>query len=307
VCSQAHSDLLDGFLRRVWGGAIRGARPELEDAFALLAVGGNARRRPAPWSDVDLLMIIDTRLADEISPLMAAAVRDCWDATLQLGSSVRTRENTVEFAIKDVQFATSLCETRVLLGNPLLAELTLQQVRTQVYARQGLDWILKVVSARQEEWLRRGNSVNQLEPDVKRSPGGLRDIQLLRWIACVRHGNPEPQSLQSAGDISATELNDLLRADEFLTSLRMDLHFMQNLRQDVLTRELQLKISGDRGVSGSNPSRPVEVFMQQYFGHTSRVAAIGASSGRRSPPIATAHATPQPPPAHSDCTGLPDC
>ncbi|MGV2334657.1 MAG UNVERIFIED_CONTAM: hypothetical protein LVR18_11280 [Planctomycetaceae bacterium] len=232
MCSQAHSDLLDGFLRRVWGGAIRGARPELEDAFALLAVGGNARRRPAPWSDVDLLMIIDTRLADEISPLMAAAVRDCWDATLQLGSSVRTRENTVEFAIKDVQFATSLCETRVLLGNPLLAELTLQQVRTQVYARQGLDWILKVVSARQEEWLRRGNSVNQLEPDVKRSPGGLRDIQLLRWIACVRHGNPEPQSLQSAGDISATELNDLLRADEFLTSLRMDLHFMQNLRQD---------------------------------------------------------------------------
>lgn len=153
VCSQAHSDLLDGFLRRVWGGAIRGARPELEDAFALLAVGGNARRRPAPWSDVDLLMIIDTRLTDEISPLMAAAVRDCWDATLQLGSSVRTRENTVEFAIRDVQFATSLCETRVLLGNPLLAESALQQVRTQVYARQGLDWILKVVSARQEEWL----------------------------------------------------------------------------------------------------------------------------------------------------------
>jgi len=274
VCSQAHSDLLDGFLRRVWGGAIRGARPELTDAFVLLAVGGNARRRPAPWSDVDLLMIIDTRLTDEISPLMAAAVRDCWDATLQLGSSVRTRENTVEFAARDVQFATSLCETRVLLGNPLLAESTLQQVRTQVYARQGLDWILKVVSARQEEWLARGNSVNQLEPDVKRSPGGLRDIQLLRWIACVRHGNPEPQSLQSAGDISAAELDDLLRADEFLTSLRMDLHFMQNLRQDVLTRELQLKISGDHGISGSNPSRPVEVFMQQYFGHTSRVAAI---------------------------------
>jgi [protein-PII] uridylyltransferase len=274
VCSQALSDLLDNFLRRVWGGAIRGARPELADAFVLLAVGGNARRRPAPWSDVDLLMVIDSRLFDEVSPLMAAAVRDCWDATLQLGSSVRTREETAEFAGKDVQFATSLCETRVLLGNPMLAESTLRQVRSQVYDRQGLEWILKVVAARQEEWLARGNSVNQLEPDVKKSPGGLRDIQLLRWIAFVRHGNPEPQALQAAGDISAAELEELLLADEFLTSLRMDLHFAQNLRQDVLTRELQLKISGDRGISGSDPSRPVEVFMQQYFGHTSQVAAI---------------------------------
>ncbi len=274
VCSQAFSDLLDNFLRRVWGGATRDAQPELVDAFALLAVGGNARRRPAPWSDVDLLVIIDSRLFDAVSPLMAAAVRDCWDATLQLGSSVRTRDDVIDFALKDVPFATSICETRVLLGNPLLAESTMRQVRSQVYDRQGLDWILKVVAARQEEWLARGNSVNQLEPDVKRSPGGLRDIQLLRWIAFVRHGNPEPHVLQGAGDISAAELEELLLADEFLTSLRMDLHFMQNLRQDVLTRELQLKISGDRGISGSDPSRPVEVFMQQYFGHTSRVAAI---------------------------------
>jgi [protein-PII] uridylyltransferase len=273
-CANELSDLLDQFLAGVWQRAIRDARAQLADSFVLLAVGGNGRRRPAPYSDVDLLVIVDSRLYQELSPLMAAAVRDCWDAGLQLGSSIRTREDTVEFALRDVQFATSLCEPRVLSGNALLAETTLRQVRTQVYDRQGDEWILKVVASRQEEWLARGNSVNQLEPDIKRSPGGLRDIQLLRWIAFLRHGTPDPESLRVAGDISGEEHSELLLADEFLTTLRMDLHYLQSLKQDVLTRELQLKISGDRGISSGNPSRPVEVFMQQYFGHTSRVAAI---------------------------------
>jgi [protein-PII] uridylyltransferase len=268
------SDLLDEFLRGVWQRVISEAGGGLADSFVVLAVGGNGRRRPAPYSDVDLLVVVDARLYEETSRWMGAAIRDCWDAGLQLGSSIRTREDTAAFALRDIQFATSLCESRVIIGNALLGESTLRHIRSQVYDRQGSEWILRLVESRQEEWLARGNSVNQLEPDIKRSPGGLRDIQLLRWIAFLRHGNPSPEALEAAGEISAEELEELRTADEFLTALRMDLHYLQNLKQDVLTRELQLKISGDIGAASGGGSRPVEVFMQRYFGHTSQVAAI---------------------------------
>ena len=120
----------------------------------------------------------------------------------------------------------------------------------------------------------RGNSVNQLEPDLKRSPGGLRDLHLLRWVSFMRYRNPDPLQLQQKGDISKQELDDLSLADEFLSSLRTDLHVLTGLKQDVMTRELQLQLSAKRGFQASNLLRPVEAFMQEYFGHTSRVAAV---------------------------------
>ena len=134
--------------------------------------------------------------------------------------------------------------------------------------------IERLVASRREEWITRGNSVNQLEPDLKRSPGGLRDLHLLRWVSFIRYENPDPEQLQQKGDISKVELDELLLADEYLSSLRTDLHSLTNLKQDVMTRELQLQLSEKRGFGASNLLRPVEAFMQEYFGHTSRVAAV---------------------------------
>ena len=150
----------------------------------------------------------------------------------------------------------------------------MQQVRSRVFSDRPERLILKVVASRREEWTARGNSVNQLEPDIKKSPGGLRDIHLLRWISFLRYGNPDPAELCRVGEISEEESNSLTNADEFLTALRMDVHGQTNLKQDVLIRELQLQISEQRQVQPSALSRPVEVFMTSYFGHTSRVAAV---------------------------------
>ncbi|MBL8811896.1 MAG: [protein-PII] uridylyltransferase [Planctomycetaceae bacterium] len=273
-CSHWLSDQIDEFIRTIMAQQVEASGRPISDSIAVIAVGGNGRRRPAPYSDVDLLLLMDARQQAAVEPVLSAAVRDCWDTGVQLGASVRTAADVVRFAGEDIQFATSVIETRPIFGNTLLAEATIQQVVSKVLSRNRQNLILQLLVSRREEWLSRGNSVNQLEPDVKRSPGGLRDLHMLRWISFIRHGDPSPEALCNAGDISRDELRELLEADEYLTAIRLDLHNLTNLKQDVLTRELQLQISSARGISGTDRSRPVEVFMQTYFGHTSRVAAV---------------------------------
>ncbi len=273
ACCHWLSDQVDEFIRGIVNAQLE-AFPVAENSFSVVAVGGNGRRRPAPFSDIDLLFLVDAKKQEAVKPFLSAVVRDCWDAGVQLGSSIRTPSDVVRFAGEDVQFATSLIEMRLLVGSEKLLDTTMQQVRVRVFASSPERLILKLVASRREEWTARGNSVNQLEPDIKRSPGGLRDLHLLRWISFLRHGNPDPEVLCRAREISDEELQELNASDEFLTALRMDVHGLMNLKQDVLIRELQLQISAQRGVQPSDLSKPVEVFMTEYFGHTSRVAAV---------------------------------
>lgn len=272
-CCHWLSDQIDEFIRGIVSQQLE-AFSVPTSSFAVVAVGGNGRRRPAPFSDVDLLFLTDSKKQEITKPFLSAVVRDCWDAGVQLGSSIRTPSDVVKFAAEDIQFATSLIETRLLAGDERLLSNALHQVKSKVFASSPEKLILKLVASRREEWTARGNSVNQLEPDIKRSPGGLRDLHLLRWISFARFGSPEPSVLHRESEINDEELGELNTSDEFLTALRMDVHGLMNLKQDVLVRELQLQISAQRGVEPSDLSRPVEVFMKDYFGHTSRVAAV---------------------------------
>ena len=274
ACCEWMSDQVDEFICGIVAHQLE-MRPQVSPtSFAVLAVGGNGRRRPAPYSDIDLLFLLDAKQQTIAQGFLSTVVRDCWDAGAQPGSSIRTILDVIRFAGEDIQFATSLIETRFLCGNEKLAETALQQVRSRVFKDRSEPIIERLVASRREEWMTRGNSVNQLEPDLKRSPGGLRDLHLLRWVSFIRYRNPDPVQLQQKSDISKQELDDLLLADEYLSSLRTDLHSLTNQKQDVMTRELQLQLSEQRGFRASNQLRPVEAFMQEYFGHTSRVAAV---------------------------------
>lgn len=272
-CCRRLSDQVDELIRAIVAQQLE-AFGVSGNLFAIVAVGGNGRRRPAPFSDIDLLLIADAKSLESVQPFLAAVVRDCWDAGVQLGSSIRAPADVVKFASEDIQFATSLIEARSLAGNEKLSESVLQRVQSKVFSNHPERLILRLVASRKEEWIARGNSVNQLEPDIKRSPGGLRDLHLLRWISFLRYGKPDPETLCREGEITEKELNELNISDEFLTALRMDVHGLTNLKQDVLTRELQLEIAAQRGVQPSDLARPVEVFMKDYFSHTSQVAAV---------------------------------
>jgi [protein-PII] uridylyltransferase len=270
-CCHWFTDRMDEFLRELiaveTGGAATGH-------FAVLAVGGTGRRRVAPFSDVDLLMVIDPRQESSARDLMSAVTRACWDAGLQLGSSIRTPADILRYSGEDVQFATSLIEARVLAGNATLAAAALQPVLNRLTGGDIDALTLQIVAERRAEWIHHGEVTNHLEPDVKKSPGGLRDLHLLGWIAFLRHGSPDLAGLVHSGAISDSELATLQQADEVLTLLRQSLHDHTGLKQDVFSQEHQFRIAAERYISATDTELPVEVLMREHFTLTSRVARI---------------------------------
>ena len=192
--------------------------------FCVICVGGNGRRRPTPYSDVDLLLVASPKSLKVLEPLLSAFVRDCWDTGLQLGHSMRTPDDVVRFANEDVQFATSLVDMRHLMGQQSLFDSVHDLVQKKVFQSPVDQFVNACVASRRDEWMARGDSVNQLEPDLKRSPGGLRDLHLVSWVTHAQYGDSHPSSLLEHNAIGTQELAVLALADEFLTSLRLELH-----------------------------------------------------------------------------------
>ena len=268
------SDQLDDLLRQMVRLHLQTAGVSENADFSIICVGGNGRRRPTPYSDVDLLLVAESRAIDELTSIFTAFVRDCWDTGFQLGHSIRTPDDVVSFANEDIQFATSLISMRHLLGSQDLFAALSGLVATKVFQNPADRFVDACVVSRRDEWMARGDSVNHLEPDLKRSPGGLRDLHLINWVTFAQFGDSDPSSLLEHNEIGIQELATLSSADRFLTSLRLDLHCRAGLKQDVLTRDLQLEIAASRGETQHDHRKSVEKFMQEYFRQTSRVAEI---------------------------------
>ncbi len=245
-----------------------------EVCFVVACVGGNGRRRPAPWSDVDLLLIAEGNVTAGLSAALNAFIRDCWDTGMELGHSIRTPTDVIQFACDDIQFATSLIDMRLLFGDQRMYDTLRDRLDRRIFRDRSEHFVARCVASRRDEWLARGDSVNQLEPGLKKSPGGLRDLHLLRWIAYARHGDAEPATLLQYEVLRTHELAALQIADEFLTGLRLRLHCRSGMKQDVLTRELQLDMVKEKDPHVEDVRAAASVSMQEYFKRTSVVAEI---------------------------------
>lgn len=268
------SDRLDELLLGMLHQSLQTNGLSENEAFSVMCVGGNGRRRPAPYSDVDMLLVADKSVFDQVEATFSDFVRDCWDTGFQLGHSLRTPEDVISFAKDDIQFATSLVDMRLLVGSNVIFHDLRRKLKRTVF-RQPVDrFVEECVESRQAEWSARGDSVNQLEPDVKKSPGGLRDLHLIHWITFARFADGDPSSLLEHNEVRTHELAILNQADEFLTALRNDLHLRAGLKQDVLTRDLQLEMVRSNGETDVDFRKPIEDFMQEYFQQTSKVSEI---------------------------------
>ena len=157
----------------------------LHGQVALVAHGGYGRRDVAPFSDVDLMILHARAASDRVAPLAKHLFRDVFDSGLVLGHSVRTPEEACRLAWRDPQICTSLIESRFLVGSASLFSRFVRRFRARV-ARGGRELMAAIERARFEERIKFGETVYLLEPNVKRSQGGLRDNQLLRWTGVVR-------------------------------------------------------------------------------------------------------------------------
>lgn len=249
------------------------AGERLRQQIALVAHGGYGRRDVAPFSDVDLMLLRRPGQAAAVAQLANRLLRDVFDSGLVLGHSVRTPAEACRLACQDAMIGSSLIESRMLAGNAGLFQTFRSRFRQRVNARRG-QLMAAMEKARRDERIRYGETVFLLEPNVKRSPGGLRDVQLLRWIGQARYGRREPRELLAAGIWTDEDFLAIERANEFLLRLRNEMHFHADKAGDVLDRAEQLRIAELWGYGEGGGMLPVERFMRDYFRHTSQVSHI---------------------------------
>jgi [protein-PII] uridylyltransferase len=243
---------------------------QLRERVALVAHGGYGRRQQAPFSDVDLMVLYDGKRDALITQLAQRMTQDICDVYQHLGHSLRTPAEAIQQARSDPQIGTSLLESRLLIGNGDVYNRYNEMMRSLVEKRGATlahDYILE----RRKERLEYGETVYLLEPNVKRSRGGLRDIHMLRWLWYLKAGVADPDRLHDMGVVSKFDHRRLMSAQNFLLRVRNEMHFHANETCDALSRGEQLRLANYFKYTGKKGMLPVEQFMKDYFHHTSHV------------------------------------
>ncbi|MFO0917279.1 MAG: hypothetical protein U0872_03070 [Planctomycetaceae bacterium] len=269
---------LDRLILEMWDEALQRLNPAerqlLNEQSAIAAVGGSGRGELAPYSDVDLLFLYQPAVETLFSDVISVLVRDFWDVGLKVGHSVRSVRDAAATAKQDIQFGTSLVELRPLCGSAAVVGQLLRRFQRDVQRSRRDPFIAECIQSRQAERQESGGAVLQLEPDIKRSFGGLRDLHLIRWIGFAHYGAGDLDSLRLRGVLSKDDARRLSIALDYLLTLRINLHFHAGRPHDILTRDDQLRVSQERAIPATEGMRPVECFMQEYFRHSLFVAEM---------------------------------
>jgi [protein-PII] uridylyltransferase len=246
------------------------ANPPAPTSFCVMALGGYGRKDLAPYSDIDLMVLhlpSQTALVESFSSRLSKLIND---SGLECGFTTRTQSQTFHLAWKDATVLTSLAESRLLFGDENLFDSFYSAVRNG--ARKRCKRLIPLIEkSRMDERLKFGNTVYLLSPNVKRSRGGLRDIQLVRWIGFVRYGETDLEQLNQNGILAAEDFASLLRGYQFLLRLRNQIHFDTKRSHDALDRNHQPVLAAWYGSVAQEGMLQVEQFMRTYFEFTSEI------------------------------------
>lgn len=251
-------------------------RIDEEDApWALVAHGGYGRCDLAPFSDVDLMLLHQPSAAEPAETIARLLNQAITDVGLQLGFSLRTAAQAWKLAWSDATVLTSLSESRFLAGNRQVFDQYWHGLVTGT-RRRARRLITLIEAARREERRKYGETIYLLEPNIKRSRGGLRDVQLVRWLGFVRYGTTDLGKLTELEALPAEDAQALQRGYHYLLRIRHQMHFEAKRAHDQLDRALQMRLAEWAGCRGAKGILPVEQFMQEYFAHTSEIRYASA-------------------------------
>ncbi len=256
LLSQQLSQSIDRCIQQLWEHANL-------PSVAIVAVGGYGRGELAPFSDIDLLILLpEASDAQRYEQAIASFVTGLWDMGLDAGHSVRDCQECIEQAHNDLTVATALLESRILAGpHHLLVELQDQWKKSI-----NLNWFVqsKKLELRQRH-ARFQDSPYSLEPNIKESPGGLRDLQVIRWLTTALGLGTSWKALESRGLLTPEESRQLQQQQTVLLNLRAQLHLLANRREDRLVFDLQNRLAIQLGFEASRGRRASEFLMQRYY------------------------------------------
>jgi [protein-PII] uridylyltransferase len=253
---RGHTRLIDRTLRGLWR-AMQPARHA-----ALVATGGYGRGELFPSSDIDILIL----LAREPSPAererLERLVGMFWDIGLDVGHSVRTVRGCVEAAAEDITIQTTLLEARYLAGSRALYH---QLAAAAGRALDAPGFLKAKVLEQEQRHAKHQDAAYALEPNLKESPGGLRDLQTIQWIARACGLGWRWRQLQRRGLLLQAEAAQLARHEALLHDLRIRLHFLAGRREDRLVFDYQGALAEAHGLRGTPARRASEQLMQRYY------------------------------------------
>ena len=255
---KASARFTDAIMRRAW------ARFLPADAQAsLVAVGGYGRGELHPASDVDVLVLTANdpqTLAEFIEPL----VMFLWDIGLEIGHSARSIGQCIEEAAADITVTTNLVESRLLAGDrPLFVRLIEATGPQHIWPSR--EFFSAKLQEQHQRHLKYDDSGHNLEPNIKESPGGLRDIQTIGWVAKRHFGVSTMRALVERGFLNDHEYQQLRSGEEHLWRVRYALHLLAGRHEDRLLFEHQRALATQFGYSDADANLAVEQFMQDYY------------------------------------------
>jgi [protein-PII] uridylyltransferase len=252
--------LVDIALRAAW---VRHAGKYAGD-LALVAVGGYGRGELHPSSDIDIMVLLPKSDSSDWQPDIERFLTFLWDIGLEVGHSVRSIDDCQRESLADISVATTLFEARLLSGpESLFAGMRRALAPDRLWSSQ--DFFEAKVREQTERHHRYFDTAYNLEPNVKSSPGGLRDIQTIGWVAKRHFGTDTLDELVAHGFLTREELRKLKAGQSFLWKVRFGLHVLTGRREDRLLFDYQIKLAKLFGYEDASFTLAVEQLMQKYY------------------------------------------
>jgi [protein-PII] uridylyltransferase len=247
---------VDRVLSQIWKSS------NFPKSTALIAVGGYGRGELFPYSDVDLLILISEPPDNVTRKKLEELIQVLWDIGLDIGHSIRTIDECMEEASADITVKTSLLEARLVSGSRSLFRNLQQRYDAAMNPQQFFQ--AKRLELQQRH-VKYDDTPYSLEPNCKESPGGLRDLQVILWVAKAAKLGKSWKELAASGLITSTEAHQLKRNERAFKDIRIRLHIHAGRREDRLIFDLQTPIAETFGFKNTESRRSSEYLMQRYY------------------------------------------
>jgi [protein-PII] uridylyltransferase len=253
------SDEIDKIIIDVWLSHIDKNRK-----ITLIAVGGYGRGELHPYSDIDILILLDNNYQGELDTQLEAFVTFLWDIGLKVGHSIRTIKECYEHARDDITIMTNLLEARPLVGSAELFDLLNEETAVDRIwpAREYFSEKLKEQEKRHAKY---EDAAFVVEPNVKEGLGGLRDLQMIVWVTQRYYQISDLHELVKKGFLTEEEYRSLNACKNFLWSIRMALHLIAERNEERILFDYQPRLAQIFGYTDDKKELAVESLMKKYY------------------------------------------